>query len=114
MRNDSIICKCKKYIGALKFAAGGSSQSVKKRLTEAVIMSRILYAIQLWGSGSSNSTIRKVQSVQNLAMSWISGKNRKTSTKELLDSVNWLSVNQLIYYHGFLLMYKIKEQSPFI
>ena len=65
---DSIICKCKKAIGALKFAAGGSSFKIKKRLAEAVIMSRILYAIQLWGSGATDSVIRKVQTVQNLTM----------------------------------------------
>ena len=108
---DSIICKCKKAIGALKFATGGSSFKIKKRLAEAVIMSRILYAIQLWGSGATDTVIRKVQTVQNLTMTWITGKQRRTSTNELLKSVNWLSINQLVYYHGFLLIYKVRKQS---
>ena len=68
---ESIISKCKKNIGALKFAAGGSNSTIKKRLADAVIMSRLIYGIQIWGAGSSDSTIRKVQTVQNLTMSWI-------------------------------------------
>ena len=77
-------------------------------------MSRILYAIQLWGSGATDSIIRKVQSVQNLTMTLITGRPSRTSTKELLKSVNWLSIHQLVYYHGFLLIYKVrKHRAPF-
>ena len=47
-------------------------------------------------------------------MTWITGLHRKTSTKELLNKVNWLSINQLVYYHGFLLIYKVKKnRAPF-
>ena len=80
-------------------------------LAEATIMSRIIYAIQLWGSGVTSSVIRQVQSVQNLAMVWITGKHRRTSTKELLKTVGWLSVQQLVYYHGFLTMYKVRNKG---
>ena len=98
-------------LGALKFAAGGSSFSVKKRLAEAIIMSRIVYGIQLWGSGSAKSVIRRVQSVQNLAMCWVTSSHRLTSTKTLLRRLNSLWVNQLIYFHGFLLLYKVKAKK---
>ena len=60
---DSVTSKCKKIIGALKFAAGGSSMEIKKRLAEACIILRIVYGIQIWGPASSNSTIRHIQSV---------------------------------------------------
>ena len=108
---DSILSKCKKSIGALKFAAGGSNFNIKKRLADAVVMSRLIYAIQIWGAGSSDSTLRKVQTVQNLTMSWISGLPRRTRTLDLLKKVKWLSINQLVYYHGFLSMYKIQKNG---
>ena len=112
---DSIISKCKKSIGALKFAAGGSSLNIKKRLADAVIMSRLMYGIQLWGAGSSNTIIRRVQSVQNLTMAWILNLPRRTRTIDLLKNVGWLSINQLIYYHGFLTIYKVKKnKSPLL
>ena len=97
-------------LGALQFAAGGSSFEVKKRLAEAVIMSRLTYGIQLWGAGSAKTLIRRVQTVQNLAMCWVSNSHRLTCTKTLLGQLDWLSVNQLIYYHSFLMMYKIKKK----
>ena len=110
---EAIIPKCKKMLGALKYAAGGSSFSVKKRLAEAIIMSRIVYGIQLWGSGSAKTVIRRVQSVQNLVMCWVTSSHRLTSTKTLLGKLNWLSVNQLIFYHGFLLQYKVmRNKAP--
>ena len=57
---ESIVSKCKRNIGALKFAVGGSSMAIKKRLAEARIMSRIVYGIQLWGAGSTDTVIRRI------------------------------------------------------
>ena len=74
-------------------------------------MSRIVYSIQIWGAGSTNSVIRRIQTVQNLTMSWITGLHRRTRTKDLLKEVNWLSTNQLIYYHGFLTIYKVRKKN---
>ena len=100
-------------LGALKFAAGGSTFTVMKHLAEAVIMSRLTYGIQLWGAGSTKTVINRIQVVQNLAMCWMTGKHKLTSTKELLTKMNWLSVNQLIFYHSFLMMFKVRnKQSP--
>ena len=108
---DSIVSKCKKSMGALKFAARGSSLIIKKRLVDAVIMSRLIYGIQLWGPGSCNTVIRRIQLVQNLTMAWISGLSRQTRTKDLPKNVGWLSINQLIYYYGFLTIYKVKKNN---
>ena len=44
-------------------------------------------------------------------MSWITGSHRRTRTKDLLKEVNWLSINQLIYYHGFLTIYKVRKNG---
>ena len=98
-------------LGALKFAAGGSHLHIKKRLVEAVIMSRIMYGIQFWGSGSSKTVVRRIQSVQNLAMCWITNSHRLTSTRKMLSQLNWLSVNQLVIYHRFLMIYKIRKKG---
>ena len=74
-------------------------------------MSRIKYRIQLWGSGSSKTVVRRIQSVQNFAICWITNSHRLTSTRKMLNKLNWLSVNQLIIYHGFLLIYKIRKKG---
>ena len=81
-------CKCKRMLGALKFAAGGSSFDIKKRLAEAIIMSRIVHGIQLWGPGSSSMVLKRMQTMQNLAMCWITGKHRLTRTETWLRELN--------------------------
>ena len=84
---------------------------LKKRLAEACIMSRITYGIQLWGPGSTPSVVRRIQVVQNLAMCWATNLNKFTRTKNLLTKLNWLSIHQLIYYHSFLIIYKITSKK---
>ena len=74
-------------------------------------MSRLVYGIQLWGAGSTKSVIRRIQVVQNLAMCWVTNSHRLTSTTGMLTKLNWLLVNQLIYYHSFLLQYKVRKKS---
>ena len=76
-------------------------------------MSRITYGIQLWGPGSTPSVIRRIQVVQNLTMCWASNCNNFTRTRYLLTKLNWLSIHQLVYYHSFLIIYKItNKQAP--
>ena len=72
-------------------------------------MSRLTYGIQIWGINATKSTLQKVQTVQNLAMKWITGIKWGISTKQLLDKVNWLSIYQLAIYHSVLLLWKIKK-----
>ena len=110
-RKDCLVSKCKRMLSALKFSAGGSKLSIKKRLVDAVMMSRIAYGIQLWGAGSSKSVVRIIQGVQNLSMCWITGSHRLTSTRAMLAILDWLSINQLIMYHGFLFIYKIRRKG---
>ena len=51
----------------------------------------------------------------NLVMSWVAGVLCLTSTKSLLRTLNWLSINQFIYYHSFLMIYKVNtKQTPSI
>ena len=46
-------------------------------------------------------------------MTWITGPHRRTRTKDILKAVNWLLINQLIYYQGFLSIYKVrKNRAP--
>ena len=105
---EAILVNCRKKLGALKFAARNQNKSDRKRLGDAVIMSRLTYAIQVWGLNIRTSILNKVQQVQNLTACWISSKPRWTRTSELLDSVGWLSIYQLAFYYTFLTIWKIK------
>ena len=112
---EAVITRCKKKLGALKFVASYCTMSFKKRLADACVMSRLVYGIQLWGMGVKCTVMKRIQAVQNLAACWVTGLPKWTKTELLLETINWLSINQLAYYHTFLSIWKIREKKePFI
>ena len=109
----AIINKCKKKLGALKHVASTASIKNRKRLADGCVMSLITYGIQIWGVGAPKTELKKVQTLQNLTASWVCNVSKWTKTKELLEKVGWLSINQLIYYHSALTMWKVlKYKEP--
>ena len=68
--------------------------------------SLIVYAIQLWGIGATESQLRQVQTLQNQAGKWALNVGRRTSTTKVLDQLNWLSVKQLTVFHSVTLLWQ--------
>ena len=107
---DAIVPKLKKKLGALKFTCRKASFNAKLKLAHGCIMSHIIYRIQVWGLHCRPSVIKKVQSVQNNTMKWITGRY-SDCTKELLTVTKWMSVFQLAIYHSLLLYWKINFRN---
>ena len=103
---EAIVPKLKKKLGALKFTCRKASFNAKLKLAHGYIMSHIIYGIQVWGLHCRPSVIKRVQSVQNNTMKWITGRY-SDCTKELLTATKWMSVFQLAIYHSLLLYWKI-------
>ena len=56
---------------------------------------------------------KALQIIQNKVARVVTKLDWSTSTKELLHQCGWLSVNQLIFYHSVLIVYKVKHsQTP--
>ena len=72
----------------------------------ALILSRIMYAIQVWGS-CPTTWVKKVQVVQNSAARFALRKSRRTLVNVLLTECSWLLVPQMIVYHLLLLLWKM-------
>ena len=54
-----------------------------------------------------------LQIIHNKVARVVTRLDWSTSVKELLNQCGWLSVNQLIFYHSVLLVYKVKmSQTP--
>ena len=108
---ESIVNKCKQKLAALKFTASKCSVKMKKRLVDACILSRLTYGIQLWGIMGKKSALKKVQTVQNLSAAWILNKPIYTKSEDMIKELNWLSINQLSYYHSVLSIWKIERMG---
>ena len=65
---DSLIASCKSKLGALGMHA---TFKQKKILAEACILSRVTYAIQVWGVAIKPTELSRVQSLQHLVGCWV-------------------------------------------
>jgi hypothetical protein len=80
----------------------------KSLIANGVIMSRLIYLIQLWGS-SSFYLIRMLQILQNRAARLVTKLGWYTPVKTLLLQCGWLSVHQLVHYQSLVLVFKIRD-----
>ena len=68
--------------------------------------------IAVWG-GCGAGLRKSLQIIQNKAARFVTKLDWSSSTSILLGQMGWLSVNQLIFYHSVLLVYKVKmNKSP--
>ena len=75
-------------------------------------MSKLSYVIALWG-GCGLGLRKTLQVLQNRVAQVVTRKDWTTTSKALLQQCGWLSVNQLIFYHTVLLVYKVRQsKSP--
>ena len=95
-------------INALSKISRFSSFKTRKMIANGVIMSRLIYLIQLWG-GSSFYLIRMLQILQNRAARLVTKLGWYTPVKTLLLQCGWLSVHQLVHYHSLVLVFKIRD-----
>ena len=96
-------------INAMNKISRFSSFKTRKMIANGVIMSRLIYLIQLWG-GSSFYLIRMLQILQNRAARLVTKLGWYSPVK---TQCGWLSVHQLVHFHSLLLAYKIRaEEKP--
>ena len=97
-------------LGALKKISVNASFQTRLMVANSCFISIISYMISVWG-GTEAYIIKAVQVMQNKAARCITKKSWYTSTRTLLLQCNWLSINQLIFYHTVLQVWKVKTQK---
>ena len=99
-------------INALKKISFSASFKTRKMVANGVVISRIIYVIQLWG-GTSDFLIKMLQVLQNKAARFVTQNDIFTSQKQLLLQCGWMSVRQLVVYHDMVQIFKtMTERKP--
>ena len=75
-------------------------------LTNGLILSKILYLLPLYGT-THEKYLRKIQVIMNKAIRFVTGLNKRTKTRKLMEEVGWLTVHELQEYHALLLTWRI-------
>ena len=79
-------------------------------LANGIFLSKLSNLIALWG-GCGLVLRKSLQVIQNKVARTVTKLDWSTPTSELLRQMGWLSVNQLVFYHSALLMYKVKQSK---
>ena len=99
-------------INALRKISHSASFETRKMIANGIVISRIIYVIQLWG-GTKDYLLKMLQVLQNKAARFVTKCDIYTIQKKLLLQCGWLSVKQLVEYHSLVLVFKTKvEQKP--
>ena len=84
----------RRIVGMLSRLRNVLSRRARLQLANALVVSKISYAISIWGHTSENY-ILKAQTSLNMAARFVSGMNKRTSKRILMKSCNWLDIDQL-------------------
>ena len=110
LNEKSMIKMMTSRINALMKVSWAADFKTRKMIANAIVMSRIVYMVQVYGN-ASEYMLRSLQVLQNKAARVVTRLRWGTETGFLLNQVGWLSVRQLIAYHSVLLVFKIKQES---
>ena len=99
-------------VNALAKVCNVSSFKTRKSIADGIVMSKLIYLIQLWG-GCSGYLLDFLQVLQNRAARLVTRLGWFTPVSTLLKQCGWLSVRQLVHYHSLTLAFKITaEKKP--
>ena len=97
-------------INALQKISRISSFKTRKMLANGMVISRLIYLIQLWG-GCPGYLLNFLQVLQNRAARLVCKEGKFTPIKTLLENCGWLSIRQLVAFHRVLLVFKIRQEG---
>ena len=109
---DSIIKQLRSRVNGLSLISSRATFGTRLMVANGLVVSKICYLIQLWG-GCDNYLLQPLQVLINKAARIVTGCNRYTSTKRLMNKCKWLSIKQMIFYQTVAMAHKTKvNKSP--
>ena len=105
-KKKPLIPAVRKVIGMLSQLKQVLSWKARLQLTNALVVSKLLYGISLWGHTSEVYRL-KAQTSLNLAARFVTGLSKRTRQGTLMSSVNWLDINQMKNHSALLHLWKI-------
>ena len=106
--NKSLFRVLTSRINALSKVCRISDFKTRKMIANGIVISKFIYLIQLWG-GCQQYLLIFLQKLQNRAARMVTKRNIYTPVRELLQQCGWLSINQLIFFHNVLQVFKTRE-----
>lgn len=105
--NKSLATQIKNRTNVLRKIVKLTNFNFAKQVANGLIMAKIEYAIQLWGT-ATQADIDIIQKLANRAAKVVLGhKANRWSIDKIMRNMNWLKVKELISYHQATLIHQI-------
>ena len=112
LNEKSLVKQLGTRLNALKKISKVADFKTRKMLADGLFMSKLVYLIPLWG-GCEKFLIKALQIIQNKAARTVTKLGIFTPVRTLLKQCGWLSVNQLVFFHTVVLLFKSRQNhSP--
>ena len=79
-------------------------------VTEGIFNSVLVYCLPLY-DGMDKGELRDLQVIQNKAARIVTRSPPRAERALMYDRLQWLSINQLIFYHSVIAVFKIRNHS---
>ena len=83
---------------------------LKKIITEGIFNSVMVYCLPLFG-GMDIGDLKDLQVMQNRAAQIVTNSPPRAQRSPIYDHLQWLTVNQLIFYHSVITIFKIRKSG---
>ena len=93
-------------IGALAHISGNIPRRSKLLLANGLIISKVMYLVAMWGGLKAGGS-KSVQILLNKCARIVTGRPRKTRTRQLMIDCNWLYFSELVKFHSLLTLWKM-------
>ena len=84
--------------------------NTRKTITEGLFNSVLIYCLPLYG-GMDSGDLGDLQVMQNKAARIVTWMPPRANRMRMYDKLGWLTINQLIFYHSVILVFKIRSSN---
>ena len=103
----TILSKLRKRLFCLANLKFICTYPVRKTITVGIFNSILVYCLPLYG-GLGVGELKDLQVLQNKAAQIVTLSPPRAERAPMYDRLGWLTVNQLIYYHSVIAIFKIR------
>ena len=93
-------------MGHSKFVGRNIPREGKFLLVNGIILCKLNYLLTLYG-GTQDKYLNRLQVLCNNTIRFVMGAERRVKTLELVKSVNWLTVKEMIRFHTLIMAWKL-------
>ena len=86
------------------------SFSLRKTIAEGIFNSVLVYCLPLFG-GMDAGDLKDLQIMQNRAAQIVAHSPPRAHRSTMYDTLQWLTVKQLIFYHSVITIFKIRKNN---